>query len=185
MSKNNSTALKVAATLNFVLSGVILFASLAIVCNWFGASEFYQNILIETMGGSESIGWQKTYKFMFLLEGLFACAINTYAGVMYLRFALRKQANSGVAKFLSYLALIQFLCTSNLISAIIAFVVSGNLKQNIPTKIKLPENMGVEQQIKLIKKQLENGEISQEEYDEKLNKILEDSVKQNLEDKRG
>ena len=118
---------------------------------------------------------------MVLLETAFSSIINVYAGSVYLKISKQKDLVLGTNKLLTYMAFVQLVFTSNALSAIIVFAVAYKINIRFNTKkVQITDNdqlNSVAERIQELKFMLQTGKITQQEYDEKLNKLLEDSVK--------
>lgn len=180
MTKGNSTALKVSACISFAVACLSIFTGLAIIFNWFNMGVEFNNAVVNALGGRTS-SWQNTYKYMVLLETAFSSIINVYAGSVYLKISKQKDLVLGTNKLLTYMAFVQLVFTSNALSAIIVFAVAYKINIRFNTKkVQITDNdqlNSVAERIQELKFMLQTGKITQQEYDEKLNKLLEDSVK--------
>ncbi len=179
MSKNNKIALKVSAGISFFMAFVAIFAALCLAFNWFDIQQVYNEIIFNVLGERITL-WRTTYKYFVVFEGLFSAIINCYVGYVYFKISKVNGVPLGVNKLLTYLAFIQLFFTASFLSAIIAMFVAGNITRTLNGKTsehKVDDMEVLVVKINNLKELKKQGKISEQEYEQKFNELLEAKVK--------
>ncbi len=117
---------------------------------------------------------------MVAVETVISSAINIYVGIIYIKISRVADIVLGMGKILVYLGVMQLLFGGSVVSSIIVFCVSYSVTHKV-NKIKNRPKEETKMQtlaskVKNIKWLKETGKISAEEYEKKLNELLENNA---------
>lgn len=180
MKKSNVIMLKITAIVSMVISILFFFVCIGLMFNLFGFKDMYISILQE-MGVPQTDVVSQVY--MGILDGLIGLFLNSYCAGTFYRLSISKNYLVGSAKAVLYMGVLQCLFIISIIPGLLALIVGNRLakqEKEVATRPREVEQGGLDDvayQITELKKQLENKEITQMQYDRAVNALLERSAK--------
>ena len=180
MKKSNIILLRVTAVVSMIISLVFFFECVGLMFNLFGFKDIYISIL-QQIGLPQSDMNAQVY--MGIFDGLIGLFLNSYCAGTFYRLSRAQNYLVGSAKAVLYMGVLQCLFIISILPGLLAIIVGNRLAKQEREVAKRPrevEQGGLEDvayQITELKKQRENNEITQMQYDRAVNNLLERSAK--------
>lgn len=179
IKKRNKNALLITTFVFTVISLVFnLFLGLSITCNLFGVTDYYNSIMSSVVEGYDI----NMYMTSFIINLILTVGTNLYCAIFYYKGIKYRVNNKQYGKMLIYYGIVQLLFSTYLsgIFALITATVMINHKPktldekaNTQSYISDYKMVAMTEAITRLKELRANGAISEEEYYDNLNKILE------------
>lgn len=180
MTKKNKTLLITTAIISFVIAGIFVLAVMLYLFDAFNLKETVRDFFMKTMELEDEtdLNFQITMTLTDCLVGVF---LNIYAGVTYLRYSKTQNIIIGGYRIVIYTGVLQLLFLISILPGIMAIVVGKSLKNGegraINTQAKPQSSMDIlTEKINFIKQQKEAGTITEEQYNNMLNKYIEEEA---------
>lgn len=190
MSKKNRNLLITTAILSFVFGAFFLLCIAFMLFNIAGTKDFVVDFYVNYFGvvSDSDIKFQIS---MTVVDFTVGALFNIYAGLTFIKYAKSKAVLINGYKVILYVGVLQLFFFVSIIPGIMAIIVSFSIKnqeQSLYTNLaesQESENSMDElsEKITLLKKQKEDGVITDEQYNTLLNKYIEEQAKQHINDK--
>lgn len=124
--------------------------------------------------------------YMAIFDGLVGILLNSYAAGVYLKLSRSRNIMLGTSRVVLYVGVLQCFFLISIIPGILAIVGSFMIKKTETEIVDRPRNVehhsgnDLADRIANLKARKDAGQISQEEYDKKLNDLIEQVAKQNV-----
>lgn len=181
MNKKSKGLLTVSTVLSFIFGGLALLSAFFAVFNVGGVKDFLRDYYINFIGVVDAA--DLNMQMSMTIVDLFVDAIfNIYAAVVYLRYARTKDVLIGAYRTIMYVGIFQLLFVVSIIPGLLAIFAARGLRLSENTIIEeahkpMTENEEIALKVQVIRKQKEEGLITQEQFDRMLNEIIEDAAK--------
>lgn len=187
MSKKNKSLLMATSILSFVFGVFFLICIVFMLFNVAGTKDFMRDFYIHYFGeiSANELQFQMS---MTVVDCVVGALFNIYAGLTYFKYARAKDIWISGYKVVLYVGILQLFFLVSTIPGIMAIIVSINLRkqeQSMYTsfeKSQQPKTSMDElsEKITLLKKQKEEGVITEEQYNMLLNNYIEEEAKQEI-----
>lgn len=174
--------LKVAGIVSAIFAILVALTSLCILFNFFGVQKAFNDKLIEMAKSEMYKGDLNFIKFVLVGEMLLACFTNLYSAYIQLSLSNKEYIVVGSTRVLVSVSLFQLLFTSNIFSAIVSCVVGVRLYKSVWNNRSSNKFDAMAHNVEELKLMKNKGLITQEKWEEELNKILESYSHSHLDD---
>lgn len=178
MSSSNKNWLKVASIISWIYASGMILVGLTVIFNIFDMSEVLEWYVSMQVNDHANPHEYSFVKFLVMAESLFACGINTYAGVLFWSLAKKNHVVAGASRILSTTGIFQLLFTANAFSAIVAFCVASSLNKTVWKKREQNNLEYIAYEIEKIRVLKDKGVITEEEWQTQLNNLLTQYTKE-------
>lgn len=173
MNKTYKTWLKIAGIVSFVFAGLILFVCMGILIGFLGIKQMYEEMLAELIKEASRPRDIDYMRWVTSIEFVLACGINVYSGYIQLSLSKREYIVVGSSRVLTNIALFQMLFTANIFSAIISLVVAVKLNKSVWENKGSNSMDAIAHEVEKIRILKEKGVITEEEWQKRLDALLE------------
>ena len=180
MTKKNKTLLTITAIISFVIAGLFIIAIALYLFDAWNIKAVVRDFFMKAMELQDEtdLNFQITMTITDCFVGAF---LNMYAGVTYLRYSKTQNIIIGGYKIVIYTGVLQLLFVISLVPGIMAIIVGNTLKNGenraVTTQVKPQSSMDIlTEKINFIKQQKEAGTITEEQYNNMLNKYIEEEA---------
>lgn len=172
------------AVISFIITVVFFLAGIMLMFNIAGTKDIYLDLLMK-VGIVSTVAEAGMEVNMAIFDCIIAVLLNSYAAGIYLKISKAKTILIGASKVVIYVAILQCFFIASLLPGIIAIVGGNMLKKEefgIANRVRTPQSSmdDLAEKIQMIKDKKEKGIITEEEYNQKLNTLLDSVAKQNI-----
>lgn len=179
MSKKSKNMLRATSIISFVVGGVMLLMTIFLLFDVMGAKGFTRDVIASTLETASQSDIDFEYTIV-LTDFIVGALYNIYAGIFYLRYVKADAVLIGGYRTIMYVALFQMFFVLSIIPSVMGLVASGMLRTEETNIAQAPPKTSMDElseKIAFLKQQKQSGTISEEQYNNMLNKLIEEEAK--------
>ena len=187
MKKSTKILLTITSIVSIIVAVVFLFHGMFLMFNIGGYKDIFIEIMIN-MGVITEPSEVNFQVFMGIFDAVVGVLLNSYAAGVYFKLSKSNSILLGTYKVVLYVAILQCFFIISAIAGILGIFVSLRIKKQ-ESQVVLRPRFGEDKASSLddlsdrianLRERKESGKITEEEYNQLLSVIIEDSAKENL-----
>ena len=182
MKKSTRVLFTVTSVISFVISFIFFLQAISLMFNIGGFKDFYIE-MIQKIGVATEPNEISFEVYMGIFDALVGILLNSYAAGIYLKLSRAKSIMLGTNKVVLYVGILQCFFIVSIIPGLLGIIASIIVRKqeteivNRPREVVENKTNDLVDRITNLKARKDAGQITQEEYDRRLNEIIEQSAK--------
>ena len=182
MKKSTRILFTVTAVISFIISFVFFLQAIGLMFNIGGFKDLYIE-MIQKIGIATEPNELSFEVYMGIFDALVGILLNSYAAGIYLKLSKAKTIILGTNKVVLYVGILQCFFIVSILPGLLGIIASRIIKKQETAIVNRPRDVvenrtnDIVDRITNLKARKDAGLITQEEYDRRLNEIIEQSAK--------